>query len=200
MCCWFWLLLLFTCWSWELGAQWCGPLGLCRVQTGHNPLMSVAPHSVPGSSETGTLYQFRRCQKTLDLKVERCLCYSSGVLQGYFDLPKEKYGFVLPLHYRGVRVRGQLQKSTQLLIGGFQCPAHRDFIRVDVYFDPAVPAEEQFPCKPAAGIPIVSHPKCTTNKDKPFLPFSDEVLWLAWPVFLSTYQQGNFSFHFTWEN
>lgn len=69
---WLWLL---TCWSWELGAQWCGLLGLCRVQTGHNPLMSVARRSRPGSSETGTWYQSCRCQKTLDLRVERCLCY-----------------------------------------------------------------------------------------------------------------------------
>lgn len=107
-----WLLLL-TCWSWGLGAQWCGLLlCLCRVQTGHNPLMSVAQRSRPGSSETGTWYQSCRCQKTLDLKVERCLRYWSGVLGGYFDPPKEKYGFLLPLHHREVTAQGQLQNST----------------------------------------------------------------------------------------
>lgn len=74
--------------------------------------MSVAQRSRPGSSETGTWYQSCRCQKTLDLKVERCLRYWSGVLGGYFDPPKEKYGFLLPLHRREVTAQGQLQNST----------------------------------------------------------------------------------------
>lgn len=106
-----WLLWLLTCWSSGLEAQLCGLLGLCQVQTGHSPLMPVTPRSPPGSSETGTWYQSCRCQKTLDLKVEMCLCYWLGVLWCYFDPPKEKYVFLLLLHHREVRTRGQLQNN-----------------------------------------------------------------------------------------
>ena len=67
-------LVYFTCWSSVLGARRCGLLGLCRVRTGRSPLMTVAPRSHQGSSETGTWYRSCRCQKTLDLKVETCLC------------------------------------------------------------------------------------------------------------------------------
>ena len=110
---WLWLL---TCWSWGLAARWCGPLGLCRGQTGRSPLMPVAPCSRPGSSETGTWYQSCRCQKTLDLKMERSLCYS---LEGFCEaisIPwRRKNCFLLPIDHREVRARGQLQNSTPLL-------------------------------------------------------------------------------------
>lgn len=194
---WLWLLWLFTCWSWGPGAQWCGPLGPCRALRGHNPLMSVAPRSCPSSSETGTWYQSCRCQITVDLKVERCLCYWSAGSVKLFPSPEGDRRSPPPSRCQGLR---SATEEHPLFLRGFQCPAQRHSSRVDVCFHWAIPAEEQLPCNPAAGVPIVSLPKRTANKDKPFLPFLDEALWLAWPIFLSGYQQGSFSPHFTWES
>lgn len=128
-----WLQLL-TCWSWELGAQWCGLLGLCRVRKGHNPLMSVAQCSCPGSSETGTWYQSCRCPKTLDLRVERCLCYWFwwGLLK-LFSFPKGEIQLFVALPPQW----GQSTRSVPSV--GVLC---------DGCSDPGVPAEEQFTCLP----------------------------------------------------
>jgi len=90
---------LLTCWSLGLGAQRCGPLGLCRARRGRNPLMPVAPRSRPGSSETGTWYQSCRCQKTADLREERLFVLPVGGSVGLFlTSHKEKHSlfFFLP--------------------------------------------------------------------------------------------------------
>lgn len=93
-----------TCWSWEPGARWCVPLDLCQVQTRCNPLMSVAPRSCPGSSVTGSGYQSCRCQKTLDLKVQKCFSY---FLKGFVEaisIPQRRYRASL-LPHGGLRQR-----------------------------------------------------------------------------------------------
>lgn len=82
-----------TCWSWEPGAQWCGLPCLCQVRTGHNPLMSVAQHSRPDSSETRTWYQLCRCQKTLDLRGKRCLRYFSEGFGQVILIPQRSAAF-----------------------------------------------------------------------------------------------------------
>ena len=69
---------------------------------------------------------------------------------------------LLLLHHREVRAE---RSAREQLLAGIQCPAHGYFSRLDVCFDPAVPAEEHslltLLINPAAGIPIVSHPNLT---------------------------------------
>lgn len=89
---------------------------------------------------------------------------------------------------------GSATEQHPLLLGGIQCPAHRDFTRVDVFFEPAVPAEEPFSLftslhSPAAGIPVVSALTGTS-------PVVGEVRACSGWHDLSSYLQENLPFGF----